>query len=341
MIALTNYDRIEATGLWLPEGESQRRSVVVSIGEATLTLSETREDGHALAHWSLPAIELITPEGELPARFRPGPDATEELELDDDIIVDAISKIRRAIDKRRPRPGRLRSAIYGVGAACAIGLGVFWLPGALIRQAVHIVPTVTRAEIGQELLGRIRRLSGLPCDTVHGARALERLKTRLFPEGGGQIIVLASGVNISENLPGKIVLLNRSLVEDHEDPAVVAGYVLAELERAQEEDPLERLLRSAGLMTSIRLLTTGHVPADILDDYAESLLTAPQAEVETEALIQRFANAQVPSTPYALALDITGETVLPLIEADGVQIPETRPVLQDGDWVALQGVCGA
>ncbi len=340
MIALTNFDRLEATGLWLPEGESQRRSVLVSVGEATLTLSEIRDGGQALTHWSLPAIERITAEDERPARYKPGTDSREELELDDELMIEAISKIRRAIDRGRPRPGRLRSAIYGIGALAALGLGVFWLPDALTRQAVHIVPTVTRADIGEELLGRIRRLSGRPCDTVHGARALETLKTRLFPKGGGEIIVLASGVAQSQALPGKIILLNKSLVEDHEDPAVVAGYVLAELQRIKEHDPLERLLKTTGLMTTIRFLTTGHIPSDVLDDYAESLLTAPVDPVDPEVLIGTFAAAGVPGSPYAYALDITGETVLPLIEADDVQIEAATPVLSDGDWVALQGVCG-
>ncbi|SFK04172.1 hypothetical protein [Celeribacter neptunius] len=340
MTALTEFERLEAPGLWLPEGESQRRSVIVSIGEATLTLSEARSDGRPLTHWSLPAIERITPDGEIPARYRPAPDTDEELEIEDELMIEAIARIRRAIERVGPHPGRLRGALFGLGALALIGISVFWLPGALIRQAVSIVPTVTRAEIGQELLGRIKRLSGAPCDTVHGARALDRLKTRLIPGGGGQIVVVNSGVAISQHLPGNIILLNRALVEDYEDPDVLAGYVLAEIERAKEDDPLERLLREAGLMTSLRLMTTGHIPPDVLDAHAESLLTAPMSPVSQPALIARFAAAQVHSAPYAYARDITGESVLPLIEADGVQIETTRPVLSDGDWVALQGVCG-
>ncbi|WP_417278084.1 hypothetical protein [Celeribacter sp.] len=340
MIALTEFERLEAPGLWLPEGDSQRRSVIVSVGEATLTLSDDRTDGRPLTHWSLPAIERITAEGETPARYRPASDSSEELEIDDELMIEAIDRIRRAIDRARPHPGRLRGVMIGLGAAAVLGLGVFWLPGALIRQAVTIVPPVTRAEIGEELLDRIKRLSGAPCDTVHGARALNTLKNRLIPGGSGQIVVLTSGVALSQHLPGKIILLNRALLEDHEDPDVLAGYVLAELVRAEDQDPLERLLQDAGLTTSLRLLTTGHIPPDILDAHAESLLTAPVAPVENDHLISAFAGAEVHSAPYAYARDITGESVLPLIEADGVQIETTRPVLSDGDWVALQGVCG-
>jgi hypothetical protein len=340
MIALTEFERLEATGLWLPEGESQRRSVIISLGEATLTISESRTDGRALTHWSLPAIERITDEGEIPARYRPASDSSEELEIDDTLMIDAITRIRRAIDRARPHPGRLRGLIFGLGAAAVLALGVFWLPGALIRQAVSIVPPATRAEIGQELLDRIKRLSGAPCDTVHGARALNKLKTRLIPGSDGKIVILTSGVAVSQHLPGQIILLNRAVVEDYEDPDVAAGYVLAELVRAEEQDPLERLLREAGLTSSIRLLTTGHIPPEMLDAHAESLLTMVQPPVPETPLIAAFAKAQVHSAPYAYARDITGASVLPLIEADGVQIETTRPVLSDGDWVALQGVCG-
>lgn len=338
MTALTEFERLEAPGLWLPEGESQRRSVIVSVGEATLTLSEDRTDGRVLTHWSLPAIERITPDGESPARYRPAPDAEEELEIDDELMNEAITRIRHAIERARPHPGRLRGLILGLAGATLLGLGLFWLPNALIRQTVSVVPAVSRAAIGEELLDRIKRLSGAPCDTVHGARALDRLKTRLMP-GGGQIVVLASGVAVSQHLPGGIVLLNRALVEDYEDPDVVAGYVLAELERAQADDPLERLLRETGLMTSLKLLTTGQISPEALDAHAESLLTTPLPPVDDTRLIASFAEKQVHSAPYAYARDITGETVLPLIEADGVQIETTRPVLSDGDWVALQGVC--
>ena len=56
MIALTEFDRLEASALWRPEGDSQRVEVIVSVGEATLTLSDIT--GRALTHWSLPAVAL-------------------------------------------------------------------------------------------------------------------------------------------------------------------------------------------------------------------------------------------------------------------------------------------
>jgi hypothetical protein len=53
-----------------------------------------------------------------------------------------------------------------------------------------------------------------------------------------------------------------------------------------------------------------------------------------------FEAAQVPSTPYAYARDITGETVLGLIEADPMSGQSPEPILRDRDWVLLQNICG-
>ena len=78
MTALQKYQRIEASGLWRPSPDAQRREVIVSIGEATLVITDTRDQ--PLTHWSLAAIERTNP-GELPALYCPDGDPDETLEL--------------------------------------------------------------------------------------------------------------------------------------------------------------------------------------------------------------------------------------------------------------------
>ena len=46
------------------------------------------------------------------------------------------------------------------------------------------------------------------------------------------------------------------------------------------------------------------------------------------------------TSPYAYARDITGESVLPLVESDPRAAEGSVPVLSDADWVRLQGICG-
>lgn len=337
MTALKQYQRLESFGIWHASPSDQRRDVIVQLGEATLTISDTNM--RALSHWSLPAVQRLNP-GETPACFGPGPDAPEVLELEDETMVAAIETVRRAVERGRAPPPRIRHLVLGSVVALLTAAFVVWLPGALVRQAVAVVPEAKRAEIGEALLEDIRRAAGSPCETTLGRRALDRLQVRLLPEAAGRVVVLAGGVQLSEHLPGGLILLNRALVEDYEEPAVAAGHILAEDQRAREQDPLRRLLEQAGALASIRLLATGNLTPETLEAHAEALLTAPPQRPADAALVARFAAADLPTTPYAYALDITGESTLPLIEADPVPPGSGRPLLADDDWVAVQGICG-
>ncbi|MCB1364622.1 MAG: hypothetical protein KDK02_10900 [Rhodobacteraceae bacterium] len=336
MTALTRYQRLEATGLWRAAPEDQRREVVVSVGDATLTISDLND--RALAHWSLAAIERQNP-GVRPAIFSPDGDPGETLELQESEaeMIDAIEGLRKAIERARPHPGRLRHVGVLAVVLGFLALMVFWLPGALQRHAVSVVPEIKRQEIGEALLGRIRRVTGSACAGPETTAVLARLAERT---GAGRLIVLRSGIADSLLLPGGMILLNRALIEDHEDPAAVAGYILAERVRAAENDPLAELLDRGGVAASFRLLTTGQLSPRTLDRYAERMLSAPRPEPATETLLAAFAQAAVPSSPYAYARDITGETVLGLIEADPMAGRTLEPILPDRDWVRLQNICG-
>lgn len=336
MTALSEYIRLEASGLWRATPEDQRREVIVSIGEATLAISTTQ--GTALTHWSLAAINRTNP-GQDPAIYCPDGDPGETLELDanqDEMIV-AIERLRSAIERARPHPGRLR--LYGVLATLAalIALMVFWMPGALLTHTVSVVPDIKRQSIGAALLGRIERVSGRACSTPDTRSVLAALARHT---GARKLVVLPSGVRDTRHLPGGIILLNKALIEDFEDPAIVAGYILTERARAAEQDPLAELLLNGGPSASFRLLTTGELTQGTLDRYAEHVLVAERPDLVDEIALALFAQTEVPSTPYAFARDITGETVLSYIEADPMAGLSPKPVLADRDWVLLQNICG-
>lgn len=337
MTALTEYQRLESAGVFRASAQEQRRDVFVSVGDATLVIYDAGD--RPLAHWSLPALERVNP-GRMPALYRPGPDAPEELEIADGLMVEAIERVRTVIDRRRPRRGRLRLLLLGSGLAAVLALTVFWLPDALIAHTAGVVPQVKRAEIGERLLAQIRRVAGRPCSTAAGTRALARLYARVLDDRPGRIVVLADGIAEAAHLPGGLILLNRALVEDFEDPDAAAGYVLAESLRAVQTDPMLGLLQEAGPFVSFRMLTTGDLPEAILEGHAETRLTAPPAPLPDEALLDAFRAARLASSPYAYARDISGETTLALIEADPARGGDTEPALPDGAWVSLQGICG-
>lgn len=340
MTALEKYQRLEASGLWRPAEDAQRTEVIVSIGDATLVISDSRE--RALAHWSLAAVERANP-GERPAIYHPDGDPGETLELDgsEAEMIAAIEKLRGAIERSRPHPGRLRLAGLLLSVAAVVALGVFWLPDAARRHAVSVVPEVKRAEIGQDLLQHIRMVTGPPCTAGEGSAVLERLGRRVpSPTGPGQLMVVRDGVDQATHLPGGTILLNRALVEDYEEPDVVAGYVVAERLRAELRDPLDDLLDFGGLGATIRLLATGALPESVLQAYAKERLTQPPAALSDKVLLAGFTAWKIRSTPYAYASDISGETTYGLIEADPFASEAAPVVLPDADWLRLQGICG-
>ncbi|MBV2358710.1 hypothetical protein KUH32_02910 [Thalassococcus sp. CAU 1522] len=339
MTALSEYDRLEAVGLWRASPEDQRREVIVSLGDATLTMTDTK--GQVLAHWSLAAISRAN-RGAGPVLYHPDGDPGETLELaeDETQMIDGIERLLRAIDRRRPHPGKLRFVLAAGFTAALLAAAFLWLPDALLRHTVNVVPAVKRAEIGAALMARMTRVTGAPCAQPDGQRALRNLARRLLGEGRAEaLVVLPSAVPGTAHLPGRRILLNRTIVEDFEDPDVTAGFVLAEHLRAQRSDPLGDLLNEAGLWASLRLLTTGVLPDAALDAYAERLLAQQPDRLPDALLLDAFEKAELRSAPYAYALDITGETTLSLIEADPRAAEGSRQVLSDSDWLRLQSIC--
>lgn len=333
MTALTQFQRLEATGLWRPDTEAQRREVIVSLGDATLTMSSTA--GEILAHWSLGAIARANGT-QLPAIYHPegAPEETLELAADETEMITGLDRLLKAIERRRPRPGKLRFLLSGAAVAALVAAVLFWLPDALVRYATTVVPPVKRAEIGTRLLGEITRLTGQPCLSPEALVPLERFAERVGASGG--ITILPGGTFDTVHLPGRMVLMNRRLFEDHDDPDVAAGFALVEAHRAAIADPLGELLHEAGLVASLRLLTTGAMPEHALQTYAEDLMTRPAPPVDAVALLPVFATAELRSTPYGQAQGVSG----PLVKDDPRAQSGSRAVLSDADWVRLQAICG-
>lgn len=339
MTALSKYERLEASGLWRGSENDQRRDVIVSFGDASLIIKNTKDQ--PLSHWSLAAITRMNP-GKFPAIYHPDGDDSESLELQENEVemIEALEHLRSMIARRRPKPGRLRGVTLASIILGVVALGVFWLPSAMRNYALSVVPEVKQREIGHDLLKEISAITGKECRSSLADPSLEKVSRRLF-ESSDQVKILPGGLNSTVSIPGGYVLVSHTIVEDFEDPDVLAGFILSEQLRIENQAPLERLLRSAGLLSTFQLLTTGDIPQSALKAYAQELLTDDQQPIETDALIAAFQNANIRATPFAYALDITGEATLPLLEADALRTTPSNPTLSDGDWIKLQGICGS
>jgi len=337
MTALKKYQKLECPGLWRNTPDAQRREVVVNFGATSLVLSDPRSD-QALSHWSLPAVARMNP-GQMPALYAPDDAASETLELDDPDMIAALETVRGALAAAEPHPGRLRNSILGGLTVLVVGLGIFWMPGALVTHTVSVVPPATRSEIGRMALADVIRVTGTPCAAPLGQRALARLAVRVFGVDPVQLLVMRDGITAPVHLPDRQILLPRALVEAQDGPEALAGFALGERARSDAVDPLIPLLEYAGTSATFRLLTTGELPQSAVEGYAGELLRENPGPLAEDTLLARFLAAGISSTPYAYALDPTGEKVLNLIEADPFRNGTPRMVLPDGDWVSLQGIC--
>lgn len=307
MTALPEYQRLECQGLWRDGPGAQRREVIVAFGDATLVIADARSD-RALAHWSLPAVLRRNP-GHEPAVYAPGTDAAEDLEIGDTAMIAAIAKVHAMIGAQRPHPGRLRGWLAAIVLAIFAAGAAFWLPGALIRQTAAALPEATRIAIGEAVLADIARRTGAPCAAPEGRAALARLAAATTGPRG-RIVVLpgapAAGVPTTGvlRLPGAIFVLDRALIEAEEAPdRAIAGLQAAAAARDDTAD-IADFLRHAGLAATLRLLTTGGLPAGAATGYGAALVARPPAT----------------------------------LPAGGTAASVT--VLEDADWVALQGICG-
>lgn len=339
MTALKEFEKIEATGIWRADDDAQRRDVIVTLGDATLTLFDMQE--RALAHWSIPAIARENP-GEMPAIYHPegNPHETLELPEESDLMVDAIEKLRKAVERGRPHPGRLRltSAIAMVAAIAA--LGVFWLPGAVRTQTLAALPEIKQREIGAQITKAAERFTGPACYSATTLDGLNDMASRLFPDKLSFIFVVPDGVRDVIVLPGNHYIVGRSLVEDYETPEVLAGYLLsARIRNGDSEANTAAVLEQANFLEALRLLTSGDLPQTVADRYAEAVLSQDLAPLVGPAILPVFKAVGLSTRPYAYAIDVTGETTLALIEADPVRGENPPAILSDSAWVELQGIC--
>jgi hypothetical protein len=335
--ALHKYARLESPGLWREAQGAQRREVIVAFREATLVLSDPKSES-ALSHWSLPAVTRLN-KGALPALYAADAEGGETLELDDPDMIAALETVRDALEAKRPRPGRLRGFVLGAGTSIILALGVFWLPDALIRHTASVLPAATRQAIGQFALADVQRLTGSPCTTPLGTYALTDLADRLFGQHQARILVMREGVSTSAHLPGGVILVGRALIEDQDGPEVLAGMAIMERLRAEMSDPILPVLRHAGLTATFRLLTTGVLPASSVEGYGEALLTTAAGPVPDDLALPRFRAAGVPTSPYARLIDPEGSATQGLRANDPMAGLVPQPLMNDSDWVGLQGIC--
>lgn len=338
MTALTEFQRLEAQGSWRETPGARLREVVVSVGDATLILSDPKSD-MPLSHWSLPAVTRLNP-GRMPAIYSPASDETDEtVEIDDKLMIEAIERVHRAIASRRAHPGRLRGGLTVVAVIAMLAAAAVWLPDAIIRHAARIAPPAQARQIGEAMLADIERSTGAVCTRASGQAVLDWLGPRLVG-GNAEIRVVPGPLNGALRLPGDLYVLGGDLLQGSPGPEAAAGHLVAARLATDPEIARRDALHHAGLRAVLRLMTLGTLPAAAMKGYGEELLSGPVPRPDNPALLSALKEAGFGSEPYARTLDPTGQSVMALIEGDPFRTEAApKPLLTDEQWLALQQIC--
>jgi hypothetical protein len=339
MTALEKYARLEGPGVWRAGPEEQRRDVVVSLGDASLVIADSRSSV-VLSHWSLPAVQRLN-RGNKRALYAPEDDQDgETLELEDPLLIEALETIRDALTPKPPLR-RLRYALIGA-TVVALAAAAYWLPGVLVERTAAIVPPAMRAQIGREALDSlmISAAGERICAEPHGRQALATLRSRVL--GGDWRLSVVAGLPgfESAHLPGRLIVLGADLVERLDSPEALAGWLIAEAQAAEAQDPLLDALRFAGSRATLALLTTGTLPDGALLGYARLRFGQLPAPVDAGALAARLEALGIAVSPYAMSLPARAAPVAQaLADRAGGSRPVAAPLLSDGEWLTLQAIC--
>ncbi|MDB6177872.1 hypothetical protein PAF17_10200 [Paracoccus sp. Z330] len=338
MTALTEFQRLEAQGSWRETPDARLREVIVSVGDATLILSDPKSE-RPLSHWSLPAVTRLNA-GKMPAIYAPGSQGADEtVEIDDPLMIEAIERVQRAIAMHRAHPGRLRGVLTVIAAVLMLAGLVIWLPDAIIHHAARIAPPAQTRQIGEAVLTDIERSTGSICQRESGRAVLDWLAPKLA-EDNAILQVVPGALNGALRLPGNLYVLGGDLLVGAAGPEAAAGHIVAAGLATDDLRVTRDALEHAGLGAVLRLMTLGDIPASAMEGYGEELLSRNLPRPQDDILLEQLAERGLGSEAYARTLDPTGASVPALIENDPARTaPTGKPLLTDPQWLALQQIC--
>ena len=264
--ALRDYARLESTGRWTPPEGGPPQEVLLSLGEATLILSDLSD--RPVSHWSLPALRRV---GDAPPTYAPGEGGTETVAVEDAEMNRALSLVIAAA--REPRGGAGLARWAGLAALAAVlALAVVQGPDLLRRQAAAALTPAQEEELGRAL---IARGGGRACSDPLGTEALDRLAGAALGPGAQPVHVLTPGpAGGAAAVPGGIVL-SGGAVAAAAGPEALAARLRDVRSAARDVPPVESFLETAGAFELVEVMTTARWPEAALRRHARRIMAAP------------------------------------------------------------------
>ena len=322
--ALDRYDRLEATGTWRAGPDAAAREVVVTFGEARLTLLSFEEE--ALAQWSLAA--LVQREGDAPNIRLITPDAEfgEVLTLETGPLTEALDLICPPRGAAGPRARRARATVY-----VSLAVGIIAALVTLGTQPKALVTAVPEPS-WQALSTRIETALGERCaGPAHPSLGALAARARIAQPPA----VYRGEATRALRLPDGRLLLSSALVLHPFGPEVPAAALIEAETRAEPRNARVATLGAMALGARLAFTFTGALP-----DRPEVFV----APAHGPRFAARMATLGLPTEPYAeFLLDSGGDDrrAARVAAADSIGTARFTSALPDSDWLRLQSACGA
>jgi len=257
MTALDAYDRLEAAGTLKRSGNDKSREVVVTFGEATLTMNALSETGDTpITHWSLAAIDLIS-ESEGAAIYSLNAMTEETLEIEDQTFRQALAQVLQDRKGQTYGAKRSKAPMILLIAALVIGIGYVALPKIVESIAKGMISPERAQIIANEMLPMIEDRTGPACETPLAAVALERLAQRLNPDGNTTLAIHDLGDANIISLPGGKVLISQSTLENANSNDAIAGWAALGIAGVIETPAIAELFSGQGILDGLKFLSSG------------------------------------------------------------------------------------
>lgn len=332
MTALDAYDRLEAVGILKRSGEDDGTEVVVTFGEATLTMNALGEAGDTpISHWSLAAIDLLN-ETEQRAVYSLNAMSEETLEIEDLTLRHALEKVLQDRSGKPYRRKTPRSKLLLTATIAILAGGYFLLPGLVERTAKGMI-SPERAEIlAAEMIPMIEERTGPACETPMAKVGLDRLAQRLNPDGKTRLFVHDLGDADVVSLPGGKILISQNVLENATDNLEIAAWAAIGIAGVIESPAISELFNGQGVMDGIKFLSSGQLPTAAKERAVNRILinTSEVSPVIAENAEQLLTNAQIPTTGL---MRVLGKT------APAGEMKIQTPIMTDTQWSALRSVC--
>ncbi len=350
MIVYPGFEILECQGTWYTSSESHPQTVLVQLGPDDLVL-RTRDE-MILTHWSLYFIQEIKAPGTAAttgksAVFSPDPQSGERLVIDDSLMIGALRGERLT----EPSPPAVHQTIHRHSAfgfawrpslfliALLVAAGMYWST-PLITTGASLVGASERQSIGDGVYTALMHGNVRQCTNGAGQKEVNSLLETLVPDRRLAIHILQNIPFHSHSLPGDLVILNAGLLDYHDGPEVIAGYILLESVRLNGEDPLIPFLQQTRMTHLANLLFGWAIPTESYDQYAQNLRHSETAPIPAARLQTAFQQAGFPFTPFAAVY--ANESTDPnriLRNNDPQADKDYRPLMTDAAWQSLRTIC--